>query len=216
MPPEELLLFSSHLLINHQTMIQDILIQTSWQEWLGVFFSMLQVVLASRNNSLNYLFGIAGVLLTLYVMAVSGLYAEFTLNLYYLVMSIYGWCYWLWGKASAEIPVTKSNYKDWIMSVSIVLISFVLFLFALTQFTDSDVPVADALVSAFAWAGMWLMARRKLENWIMLNVSNLIAVPLMIHKDLYLYAVLSVFLFVVAVIGYFNWRNIIRLQKEPV
>lgn len=197
-------------------MIQDILIQTSWQEWLGVFFSMLQVVLASRNNSLNYLFGIAGVLLTLYVMAVSGLYAEFTLNLYYLVMSIYGWCYWLRGKASAEIPVTKSNYKDWIMSVSIVLISFVLFLFALTQFTDSDVPVADALVSAFAWAGMWLMARRKLENWILLNVSNLIAVPLMIHKDLYLYAVLSVFLFVVAVIGYFNWRNIIRQQKEPV
>lgn len=197
-------------------MIQDILIQTTWQEWLGVFFSMLQVVLASRNNSLNYLFGIAGVLLTLYVMAVSGLYAEFTLNLYYLVMSIYGWFYWLRGKASAEIPITKSSYKDWIMSVSIVLISFVLFMFALTQFTDSDVPVADALVSAFAWAGMWLMARRKLENWILLNVSNLIAVPLMIHKDLYLYAVLSVFLFVVAVIGYFNWRNIIRQQKEPV
>lgn len=197
-------------------MIQDILIQTTWQEWLGVFFSMLQVVLASRNNSLNYLFGIAGVLLTLYVMAVSGLYAEFTLNLYYLVMSIYGWFYWLRGKASAQIPITKSSSKDWIMSVSIVLISFVLFMFALTQFTDSDVPVADALVSAFAWAGMWLMARRKLENWILLNVSNLIAVPLMIHKDLYLYAVLSVFLFVVAVIGYFNWRNIIRQQKEPV
>lgn len=197
-------------------MIQDILIQTTWQEWLGVFFSMLQVVLASRNNSLNYLFGIAGVLLTLYVMALSGLYAEFTLNLYYLVMSIYGWIYWLRGKESAQIPITKSNHKDWIMSVSIVLISFVLFMFALTQFTDSDVPVADALVSAFAWAGMWLMARRKLENWILLNVSNLIAVPLMIHKDLYLYAVLSVFLFVVAVIGYFNWRNIIRQQKEQI
>lgn len=197
-------------------MIQDILIQTTWQEWLGVLFSMLQVVLASRNNSLNYLFGIAGVLLTLYVMALSGLYAEFTLNLYYLVMSIYGWIYWLRGKASAQIPITKSNHKDRIMSVSIVLISFVLFMFALTQFTDSDVPVADALVSAFAWAGMWLMARRKLENWILLNVSNLIAVPLMIHKDLYLYAVLSVFLFVVAVIGYFNWRNIIRQQKEQI
>ncbi|RYD99983.1 MAG: nicotinamide riboside transporter PnuC [Sphingobacteriales bacterium] len=194
-------------------MIQDLLIQTSWQEWLGVFFSMLQVVLASRNNSLNYLFGIAGVLLTLYVMAYSGLYAEFTLNLYYLVMSIYGWIYWLRGKASTQIPITKSSDKDWILSVSIVLISFILFLFALTQFTDSDVPVADALVSAFAWAGMWLMARRKLENWLLLNVSNLIAVPLMIHKELYLYAILSVFLFVVAVIGYFNWRHIMKQQK---
>lgn len=197
-------------------MIQDFLQRISWQEWLGVLFSMLQVVLASRNNALNYLFGIAGVLLTLYVMALSGLYAEFTLNLYYLVMSIYGWIYWLRGNESAQIPITKSSYKDWIMSVSIVLISFVLFLFALTQFTDSDVPVADALVSAFAWAGMWLMARRKLENWILLNVSNLLAVPLMIHKELYLYAVLSVFLFIVAVIGYFNWRKIMQQQKNDV
>lgn len=197
-------------------MIQDFLQQISWQEWLGVFFSMLQVVLASRNNALNYLFGIAGVLLTLYVMALSGLYAEFTLNLYYLVMSIYGWIYWLRGRESTQIPITKSTYKDWIMSVSIVLISFVLFLFALTQITDSDVPVADALVSAFAWAGMWLMARRKLENWILLNMSNLLAVPLMIHKELYLYAVLSVFLFIVAVIGYFNWRKIMQQQKNEV
>lgn len=195
-------------------MIQDFLQRISWQEWLGVFFSMLQVVLASRNNALNYLFGIAGVSLTLYVMALSGLYAEFTLNLYYLVMSIYGWIYWLRGNESAQIPITKSSYQDWIMSVSIVLISFVLFLFGLTQVTDSDVPVADALVSAFAWAGMWLMARRKLENWILLNVSNLIAVPLMIHKELYLYAVLSVFLFIVAVNGYFNWRKIMQQQEN--
>lgn len=197
-------------------MIQEILSQTSWQEWLGVFFSMLQVVLASRNNSLNYLFGIAGISLTLLVMAGSGLYAEFVLNLYYLVMSIYGWIYWLRGKESAQMPITRSSAKDWIMSVSIVLISFVLFLLALTRFTDSDVPVADALVSAFAWAGMWLMARRKLENWILLNISNLIAVPLMIHKDLYLYAVLSIFLFIVAVIGYFNWCKIIRQQKNDL
>lgn len=195
-------------------MIQDILLQTSWQEWLGVFFSMLQVVLASRNNALNYLFGIAGVSLTLYVMALSGLYAEFTLNLYYLVMSIYGWIYWLRRKDSVKIPITKSSYKDWIMSVGIVVVSFVLFMLALTQFTDSDVPVADAAVSAFAWAGMWLMARRKLENWVLLNISNLVAVPLMIHKDLYLYAVLSVFLFVVAVIGYFNWLKIMKQQKN--
>lgn len=195
-------------------MIQEFLQQISWQEWLGVFFSMLQVVLASRNNSLNYLFGILGVLLTLYVMALSGLYAEFTLNLYYLVMSVYGWIYWLRRKAAAQMPITKSSFKDWVTTISIVIVSFVLFLYALTQFTDSDVPVADALVSAFAWAGMWLMARRKLENWVLLNGSNLVAIPLMIHKDLYLYAILSVFLFVVAVIGYFNWRNIMKLQKN--
>jgi len=72
------------------------------------------------------------------------------------------------------------------------------------------------LVSAFAWAGMWLMARRKIENWILLNISNFIAIPLLIHKNLYLYAVLTAFLFIVAVSGYLEWRKIIKERKDVV
>ena len=69
--------------------MQDILKQITLPEWFGVLFSVIQVLLARKNNVNNYLFGIAGILLTLYVMLTSKLYAEFTLNLYYLIMSIY-------------------------------------------------------------------------------------------------------------------------------
>lgn len=192
--------------------MQDILQQTTWAEWFGVFFSMIQVLLASRNKSTNYLFGIAGIALTLYVMLAAKLYAEFTLNLYYLAMSIYGWLYWKYGQQKTEAKISTTQTSEKWMVLGIVSFTFGLFWFFLTHYTDSDVPIWDSLVSAFAWAGMWLMAKRKIENWILLNISNLISIPLMIHKELYLYAVLAVFLFIVAVVGYFKWNAIIKNQ----
>lgn len=191
-------------------MMKEIISQTTWQEWLGVLFSIFQVILARYNNPKNYLFGIAGITLSLFVMFNSKLYAEFTLNIYYLVMSIYGWLYWKFGKQKHEIEISKTNKREWSFVIGIILLSFTIFYFALTHFTDSDVPIWDSAVSAFAWAGMWLMAKRKLENWILLNISNIISIPLMIHKNLYLYAFLSLILFSVAISGYFNWRKILN------
>lgn len=196
--------------------MQEILLKTTWPEWFGVFFSIFQVLLARKNNSNNYLFGIAGISLTLYVMMQSKLYAEFTLNLYYLVMSIYGWLYWKFGKQQSETKISETTNQEKLITVGIVVGTFSLFYIFLTHFTDSDVPVLDSLVSAFAWAGMWLMARRKIENWILLNVSNIIAIPLLIHKELYLYAGLTAFLFIVAISGYIEWRKIIKSKYLKV
>ena len=194
--------------------MQEILQQTTLPEWFGVFFSVFQVLLARKNNSNNYLFGIAGVSLTLYVMMTSKLYAEFTLNLYYLIMSIYGWLYWKFGKRKSETVISETTKQEKLITAGIVIGTFVLFWVFLTHFTDSDVPLWDSLVSAFAWAGMWLMARRKIENWILLNISNMIAIPLLIHKDLYLYAVLTAFLFIVAISGYMEWWKIIKKRVD--
>lgn len=190
--------------------MQEILEKTTWMEWLGVCFAIVQVLLAQRNNIHNYLFGIAGIILALFVKFNARLYAEFTLDLYYLVMSIYGWIFWKFGKQKSETPITYSTTSEKYKTIGIVIGSFTLFYVFLTYFTDSDVPFWDSLVTAFAWAGMWLMAKRKIENWILLNISNIISIPLLIHKDLYLYAVLSGFLFVVAIFGYVNWRNLIK------
>jgi len=194
--------------------MQEILLKTTWPEWLGVFFSIFQVLLARKNNSNNYLFGIAGISLSLYVMFFAKLYAEFTLNLYYLVMSIYGWLYWKFGKRQSETVISETTNQEKLITAGIVVGTFSLFWFFLTHFTDSDVPILDSLVSAFAWAGMWLMARRKIENWILLNVSNIIAIPLLVHKDLYLYAVLTAFLFIVAISGYLEWRKIFKKREN--
>lgn len=194
--------------------MQEILLKTTWMEWLGVSFAIVQVLLAQKNNIHNYLFGIAGILLALYVKFNAKLYAEFSLDLYYLVMSIYGWIFWKFGKQQTETPITFTTSSEKYKTAGIVLGAFVIFYTFLTQFTDSDVPFWDSIVTAFAWAGMWLMAKRKIENWVLLNISNIISIPLLIHKDLYLYAALSAFLFIVAIFGYINWNKIIKQQQH--
>lgn len=190
--------------------MQEIFSQISILEWIGVSLAVVQVLLSRVNNPLNYLFGIGSIITTLFVMFENKLYAEFTLNLYYLVMSIYGWYFWKFGKEKHETSISYATNKDYIISFSIVILTFCLFYFGLFHFTDSDVPILDAVISAFAWAGMWLMAKRKIENWIFLNISNAIAIPLMIHKELYLYAILSLILFIVATSGYFKWKTITK------
>ena len=76
----------------------------------------------------------------------------------------------------------------------------------------STTPAWDAWVSVVAWAGTWLLARRKIENWVVLNVSNLFAIPLLIYKGLPMLAVLTIILFIVAVAGFFDWRRRYKLQ----
>lgn len=195
-------------------MMQEILSKTTWIEWLGVSFAVVQVLLAQKNNIHNYLFGIAGILLAMYIKFNAKLYAEFTLDFYYLVMSIYGWIFWKFGKKQTAAPISFTTKTEKHKATAIVLVAFGIFYTLLKYFTDSDVPLWDSSVTAFAWAGMWLMAKRKIENWILLNISNFLAVPLLIHKDLYLYAALTAFLFIVAIFGYRNWYKIFNEQQN--
>ncbi len=182
-------------------------------EGIGVFFAVLEVLFAKFNKVWLYPCGLISILITSYLFFDSRLYAEILLQVYYFVMSIYGW--FLWSKRGGKgLNVSFSTSKETTISISIVVIFWgVLYLF-LHHFTNSDVPVWDSFVSASAWAGMWLLARRKIENWIFLNISNFTAVPLLIHKGLLLYALLTVFLFIVAILGYFDWKKIIRSEMK--
>lgn len=189
-------------------------LSTSWLERFSVGCGIIQVLLSKNNKVSNYLFGILGIISGMYVLFGAKLYADIALNMYYLVMSVYGWWYWKTNKEASEQPITGCNKREWSIVASIVIVAFIVLYFLLISFTDSDVPVWDAWVSATAWAGMWLLARRKIENWILLNISNAFAIPLLIHKDLYLFALLTTFLFIVAIFGYFKWAKIMKLEAK--
>jgi len=180
---------------------------------LGTVFGVVQVLLARNNNIHNYLFGITSILIGIWVLYQTKLYADIILHLYYLVMSIYGWFYWKFGVQKEETPISYADKTEQIKAISIVLVCFALMVYWLRFHTNSDVPIWDAAVSAFAWAGMWLMAKRKMENWIYLNISNIISIPLLLYKELYIYAGLTIFLFVVGTSGYFKWKKIIIDDK---
>lgn len=192
--------------------IIDAFQHTSWLERFSVLCGIIQVLLSRANKVSNYLFGIISILTSMYVLFGAKLYADIALNFYYLVMSIYGWWYWKHNAEAKNTPITSTNIHEWKYVVGIVLGAFFILYGSLVFVTDSDVPIWDAWVSATAWAGMWLLARRKIENWILLNISNAFAIPLLIHKDLYLFAVLTAFLFIVAIFGYIKWANIMKTK----
>ncbi len=186
-----------------------------WLEIAGVFFSALQVLYARKNNPVNYIFGIIGVAVTIYIFYGASLYAEAYLNLYYLVMSVYGLYIWQFKrKNDRPVPITSATGKELAGAGGIVVAAFIVLYTVISTYTDSPDVFWDATVAAFAWAGMWLMAKRKVENWILLNISNFIAVPLQIHKALYLYAALTTFLFGVAAVSYFEWRKMLQARKQ--
>ncbi|MES2003776.1 MAG: nicotinamide riboside transporter PnuC [Bacteroidota bacterium] len=188
--------------------------ETDAIQWLAVILGVAEVWLAKANKIWLYPTGIAATLISIYVLLVAGLYAESLLNAYYVVMSVYGWWYWIKKKNLPPVKISTCNQKDWIIVGTITGGGFILLFLLLKYGTNSTVPVWDAWVSATAWAGMWLLAKRKIENWILLNLSNLFAVPLLFHKQLPLFAALTIFLFIVAVMGYFEWKRILRRENK--
>lgn len=185
-------------------------------QFVVLILGVSEVLLARANNVWLYPTGIAAIVLSIYSLFHIQLYAECALHLYYLVMSIYGWLYWTTRQNNQEIKVTYSTKGEWQIALIIVFGGWLLLTFLLITFTNSEVPVWDAWVSATGWAGMWLLAKRKVENWIFLNVSNAFAIPLLLHKDLPMLAILTAILFLVACKGYFEWRRIAGLSLSNV
>ena len=183
---------------------------TTWLEWLAVLLGVAEVFLAKANRVWLYPTGIAATLISIYLLLHVALYAECLLNGYYVVMSFYGWYHWIKKRTEPPVKVSYATRHEWIVTLLIVFVGWGVLYLALIHFTTSTVPVWDAWVSSTAWAGMWLLAQRKIENWVLLNVSNLFAIPLLYHKNLVMFAVLTTVLFIVAIFGYFEWRKIIR------
>jgi nicotinamide mononucleotide transporter len=183
-------------------------------QWVAVIFGVAEVLLAWKNKILLYPAGIISTVLTIYIYASSKLYAESVLNGYYFVMSVYGWWHWHKRKNEPPLPIARTNRNEWGITTAIVLLGFVIQYFLLRRYTDSTVPAWDAWVSATAWAGTWLLARRKTENWLLLNLSNIFAIPLLFYKHLPLFAWLTVILFLVACLGYFDWNKRLKTQTK--
>jgi nicotinamide mononucleotide transporter len=200
--------------MNWIALFEEQLRQTTLSEWLAVILGVAEVLLARVNNVWLYPTGIAGTLIGIYLLLIAGLYAESALNVYYVVMSVYGWIFWLTRSGKGEVKISWCNKKEWGITLIIVFAGWIVLYVLLKNFTSSNVPVWDSFASSTAWAGMWLLARRKIENWVLLNISNVVAIPLLFYKKLPMLALLTLFLFVIAFWGYFEWRAIYRKEKQ--
>lgn len=162
-------------------------------------------------------------LISMWIYFHKGLYADFTINIYYFVIAIYGYIAWTRkskGDAEAKETENKDKGKDTIpithipgrMALLYGALALALWgaLYCVLRFlTDSTVPLADAYTTALSIVGMLLLARKYIEQWIVWILVDAVCVGLYIYKGIYLYSILYAIYTVIAFVGYFNWRKMI-------
>lgn len=184
----------------------------TWLEAVAVFFGIASVFYSMKEHIWVYPTGIISTLIYVWICFQYKLYADMGINAYYFSMSIYGWYVWTHPKENQEVlPVTWLNSKGWQISGMIFLASYISLAFVLSSFTDSDVPYWDSFTTASAFVGMWLMAKKKVENWIFWIITDLVSVPLYFYKGLILTSFQFLFFTVLAILGLFAW---IKSAKE--
>jgi len=178
----------------------------TWLEGVAVVFGIASVFYSMREHIWVYPTGIISTLIYVWICFQYKLYADMGINAYYFGMSIFGWYVWTHPKAGEKVlPVTWLKPSGWLVSIGIFLISYLILYIVLSRFTDSDVPYWDSFTTASAFVGMWLMAKKKVENWIAWIITDLVSVPLYFYKGLILTSFQFLFFTVLATLGLIAW-----------
>ena len=176
-------------------------------EVIAVSFGIASVVYSKKENILVYPTGIISTLIYVYLCFGFKLYADMGINLFYFGMSIYGWIMWNSKIEDTKLQITSNTLKENLFTVGFTFVIWVILYFILSKFTNSDVPYIDSFTTAVCFVGMWLMAWKKLENWTMWIIADLVSIPLYWYKGLYLTSVQFMFFTVLAVLGYIEWKK---------
>lgn len=195
--------------------LQTGIAQMSWLEAAGVIFGLLSVWYAKQENILVFPTGIISVLIYVYICANAKLYADMGINAYYFVMSVYGWYVWTRkDDRSKHIPISYNSTTENIISIALLVVSFAFLRYVLINFTDSDVPNWDSTTTAIFFVGMWLMAKKKIENWIAWIVADTISIPLYFYKGLLLTSFQYFIFLILAIMGLIAWHKDYKARQS--
>lgn len=193
------------------------MLQTGLLEYIAVFAGIASVWFSKKENILVYPVGLVSTIIYVYLSFKGHLIGEASVNIYYSVLSFYGWV--LWARKDKHhhhiLHITYSNRKEWIQQLSFCTVLYILIFFALVlakkYFYPGVIPAADAFASATAYTGMWLMAKKKVESWYWWIATNIASVPLYFVKGFVFTSVFYLVLLVMAFFGLMEWIE--RVQK---
>ena len=150
----------------------------------------------------------------------AGLYADMAINIYYLAIAVYGWLSWKYNfsldskKESTELKISHISTRGIIYMLMLYVVAQLAISLSLIHFTDSDVPWFNGLTSALSIVGMWMLARKQIEQWIVWIVVDVLSAILYFTKDLDYTGALYILYAVVAVFGYRKWNQLLKQQNE--
>ena len=194
--------------------------QTGWLEYMAVFSGIISVWFSRTENILVYPTGLINTIFYVYLSIKGSLLGEASVNLYYTIMSIYGWIVWS-RKNQQQQPVVHVTYSDkrWWMYQLLFAASFHITIYLLLTYLKKDfapgaIPWADAFASSTAFTGMWLMTRKKVESWYWWIATNIASIPLYFVKHYVFTSVYYLVLLVMAVFGLLEWRKRAKRSRQ--
>lgn len=195
------------------------------QEWLlsnttevlGAILGILYIFFSIRQNILTWPTGLFTSVLYVIVFFQAKLYADMGLQGYYVIISVYGWYFWLRGrkpqeKQQASVRFTSKALRLKLLAATIVL--YTLILAILLNFTDSDVPYLDTLTTALSIVATWMLAKKYIGHWIIWIFVDAISTGLYIYKGLWPTVILFATYTGMAVLGYIEWKKDLNQEIE--
>ena len=181
-------------------------------EIIGTIVGLAYLWLEYRASIYLWIASIIMPAIYIFVYYEAGLYADFGINIYYLGAAVYGWMVWKYGKPKEqeELPITRIPIRSWLKAFIVFWVALLAIAWLLINCTDSDVPWWDAFTTALSVVGMWMLARKYLEQWWIWMVVDVVCVGLYIYKDLYFTAGLYALYAIISVFGWMNWRKLMK------
>lgn len=195
--------------------IEPYLSVSVWQiaiEAVVFFFGIWSVYLAKKENIWVYPTGLIATGLTVYLLYQVGYYADMVINVYFTIMSFYGW--YLWNKKPLnkmdfQLQVSKATFREKIIGLGLffssIVIAFMIYnVFSIEIFIENAI---DIFTSGIFFTAMWLMAKKKLESWILWIIGDAIVIPIYLHRGLGILALQYVIFTILAIFAYIEWNQ---------
>lgn len=191
-------------------------------EIIGTLVGLLYLWLEYRASIYLWIAGIIMPAVYIFVYYDAGLYADFGINIYYLGAAIYGWMMWKYGSflrrkllrtkkqeptKQTELPITRMPLRYLLPLVAVFGVALLGIAWILINFTDSNVPWLDSFTTALSIIGMWMLARKYVEQWWAWIAVDAVSAGLYIYKGLDFTAGLYALYTIIAIFGYFKWKK---------
>jgi len=213
-------------------------------ELIAAVFGIISVFYAKKENILVYPTGIISTGLYVYLLSQWALYGDLIINIYYTLMSLYGWYMWtrISGGSEVSLQITRTNNQDKLKAFAIFVFTaiFVIVVYRyyevmpdlgflesvqyafqklssgnLIEFREAT-PYIDAFTTAAAFVAMWLMANKKIENWIFWIITNVVSIPLYFVKGYGMTGIQYTIFLILAFLGYNEWKKSLNKKNQTV
>lgn len=186
-------------------------------EFVVFLFGIMSVWFAKKENIWVYPTGLVATIITTYLLYLAGYLGDMMINAYFSIMSIYGWYNWSKkSKDAVELPITRTNNKEKLTGIILFCVT-IFVVFGIYNYFDYELKAdnyVDILASGIFFTGMWYMANKKIENWTLWIIGDLIVVPLYAYRGLGMLSLQYLIFTILAVSAYIEWRKILSNKAQ--